>query len=62
MDALEPWHPDHLDGAKRPLCSPHLILNGRSNNQSDVMELGERSGMRIGDIGHADSVRITERR
>ena len=62
IDALEPWHPDHLDGAKRRLCAAHSVLNGRSNNQSDVMELGERCRMRISDIRNADSLRITVRR
>src|SRR2546422_9015501 len=61
MNAFEQWHPDHLNGSKRPLCSAHLVLNRRSNNQSDVMELGKRCRMRISDIRHADSLRITER-
>src|SRR4029077_7304714 len=61
IDALEQWHPDHLDGAKRCLCAARRVLAGRSNDQSDVMELGKRCRMTISDIGHADSLRITVR-
>jgi len=62
IDALEQWHPDHLDGAKRRLCAAHGILNRRSNNQSYIMQLRERCRMRIRDVGNADSLRITVRR
>src|SRR5438552_7042499 len=62
IDALENWHPDHLYRAKLRLCAAHIVLNGRSNNQSDVMELGERCRMRVSDIRYADTFGITERR
>ncbi len=54
------WH--HLDGAKRSLCAAYIVLNGRSNHQSDIMEFGERRRMRIGDKRNADIRRITIRR
>src|SRR6266481_10187746 len=61
IDALEPRHPDHFDGAKRRLCAAHRILNGRSDNQSDVMESGECRRMRISDIRNADALRVAVR-
>src|SRR5207253_3927339 len=62
IDALEQWHPDHLDGSKRCLCAAHRVLTGRSNDQSDVMELGKRCRMRISDISLAGYLRIRVRR
>src|SRR5215472_2105594 len=62
IDALEHWHPDHLDGAKRRLCPTHIVLNWRSYNQGNVMKLGKGRGMRISDVRHADRLGITERR
>src|SRR5260370_28045109 len=30
--ALEQWHPDHLDSAKRGFCVPQGVFNGRSSD------------------------------
>src|SRR5207247_1292672 len=62
IDALEQWHPYHLDGAKRCLCAAHQVFTGRSNDQSDVMEFGKRCRMTIADKRNADLFRITIRR
>ena len=62
VDALDPWHPDHLDRAKRCLSAAHRVLSGGSNNQGDVMQLGKRCRMRISHIRHADFVWTTARR
>jgi hypothetical protein len=61
IDALEQWHPDHLDGAKRCLGTAHTVFNGRSYDQGDVMELGERCRMTVADKRNADGVWITVR-
>src|ERR1700735_1170859 len=59
IDALEHWHPYHLDGTKRRFCAAQIVLNRRSNNQSDVMELGKRCRMRVSDIRYAATLGIT---
>src|SRR5260370_6863005 len=61
IDTLEPRHPDYLDGAKRRLCTVQSALIGRPSNQGHIMELGECCPVRIGDIGNADTLRITVR-
>src|SRR5207253_3329306 len=61
IDMLQQCHPYHFDGAKWPLCAAHVLLAGRSNNQGNVMELGERCRMRISDIRHAHSLWVAVR-
>jgi hypothetical protein len=45
MEALKPWHPHFFDTLKRRLGSAHILRRGRSNDQSDVMDFGERRSM-----------------
>src|ERR1700733_15668138 len=61
LNSLEHAHPNHLDGSKRRLCSAHIILGGRSNYQSDIMELRKCCRMTITNIRDADALRIARR-
>src|SRR5262249_21631761 len=58
IDALEPRHPHHLDGAKRRFGAPHTIFYGRSNSQGNVVIVGECRSMTISHVGYADALRI----
>jgi hypothetical protein len=47
IDALEQWHPDNFDGAKRCLPAPQGIFAGRSNCQGHIVKLSKRLRLQI---------------